>query len=235
MDSYNPFSAITSVKKSQSDILADDIKKQIISGVLPTEKAFPNEPDLCKELGVSRATLREAYKVLEIQGYISRTKHGTFVKDKEDVAIDGNFDASLELAKYNDIIEFLEALEPEAVSLAAQRATPEQLAEIEEYMIQCESQKDVPGAVETLNYQFHLKIRMASQNQLIVSALSASYDQFNQKIIRRLIKGDRDGFLEQCFKEHRQLYQAIKNGNSEEAKKIALKHLRADIKQYKLI
>lgn len=235
MENYNPFQTITSVKKSQSDILAEDIKKRIIDGTLPTDKAFPSEPALCKELGVSRTTLREAYKVLEIQGYISRSKHGTFVNTREDVAIDGNFDASLELAQYSDIIEFLQALEPEAVALAAKRATPTDLKEIEALMIQCESQKEVPGAVEDLNYQFHLKIRMASRNQLIVSALSASYDQFNQKIIRRLINGDRDGFLDECFKEHRQLYKAIKDGNASQAKKIAIKHLMADIKQYKLI
>lgn len=235
MNQYDPFKSIHIKKKNQADVLATDIKKRIIGGQLRPGKIFANENDLCKELSVSRATLREAYKILEIEGYISRTKRGTFANNKEKLALSGHFTASLELAEYSDIIEFLSILEPEAVAIAAKRVTNQQLSEIYKYMLKCEQSKNVTGAVEDYNYQFHLRIRLASQNQVIVSALSASYDKFNEKIIRKLIRKDRDGFLDQCFKEHRQLFQAIQVGNSTTAKKIAYKHLMEDIEQYELI
>lgn len=229
---YNPFQKIAAEeKKSHADQLAEDLKNMIIRGQLTPDVALPNENELCKQLNVSRSTLREAYKILEIQGYINRTKHGTYVKEKDTVAIDGNFSASLELSKYNELIEFVSLLEAEAVYLAAGRATEEQLKNIEEYMKLCEENKHIPGAIEEFNYQFHLSIRIASNNQLLISALSASYETFNQKIIRELLTEAE--FLDNCIKEHKELFEAIKNRDAERAKKIAYDHLMSDIEQYK--
>lgn len=234
MKEYNPFHKIAvEERKSHADYLADELKNMIIIGQLRPGHAFPNENDLCKQLNVSRGTLREAYKILEIQGYISRSKQGTFVKEKDDVAINGSFSASLELSQYNELIEFVSILDSEAAYLAAQRATDEQLGEIEKYMRQCEINKDIPGAIEEFNYIFHLHIRMASNNQLIISALSASYETFNQKIIRKLIIHDAAGFMDNCIEQHEKLFKAIKNREAEKAKKIAYEHLMSDIEQYK--
>ena len=229
---YNPFQKIATNKKTQADQLADNLRQMIITKQLNPEKAFPNENEMCVLLNVSRSTLREAYKILEIQGYISRTKHGTYVKEMDEVAMSGSFNASLELSKYNDLIEFLLILETEAVHLAASRATDEELAEIEAIMHECEENCHIPGAIETLNYQFHLKIRVAAKNKLIVSALSATYDQFNQKIIHKLIVNDEDGFMEQCLEDHRNLFQAIKEKNADKAKEIAKEHLLRDVELY---
>lgn len=229
---YNPFQKIAAEeKKSHADQLAEDLKNMIIRGELTPETPLPNENELCKQLNVSRSTLREAYKILEIQGYINRTKHGTYIKEKDSVAIDGNFSASLELSKYSELIEFVSILEAEAVYLAAGRATEEQIKEIEKYMILCEDNKQIPGAIEEFNYQFHLSIRIASNNQLLISALSASYETFNQKIIRSLLT--KEDFLDNCIKEHRLLYEAIKNKDADRAKQIAYDHLMSDIEQYK--
>lgn len=232
MNEYNPFQRMALNKKTQADQLADNLKDMIITKQLNPEKAFPNENEMCGLLNVARSTLREAYKILEIQGYISRTKHGTFVKEMDEVAMNGSFNASLELSEYSELIEFLIILETEAVYLAALRASDEELAEIEDIMHQCEDNCHIPGAIETLNYQFHLKIRMASNNKLIVSALSATYDQFNQKIIHKLIVDDQDGFMDQCLEDHRNLFQAIKSKDAVKAKEIANDHLLRDVELY---
>ena len=232
MNTYNPFLKIAAEeRKSHADLLAEELKRMIITGQLTPEHAFPNENELCRQLNVSRSTLREAYKILEIQGYISRTKHGTYVKEKNNMAINGSFSASLELSQYNELIEFVNILEAEAVYLAAERATNEQLAEIEKYMKLCEENEYIPGAIEEFNYKFHLAIRIASNNQLLVSALSASYETFNQKIIKKLlIKRE---FLDQCMEQHRLLFDAIQNRRAEVARKLSYEHLMSDIEQYK--
>lgn len=233
MTEYNPLLKLVPENKSQADQLADNLKSMIITKQLTPEKSFPNENEMCKLLKVSRSTLREAYKILEIQGYILRSKHGTYVQKTEDVALNGSFNASLELSRYADLIEFLIILETEAVYLAAERATKEEIAEIEKIMIQCEENCRIPGAIEELNYQFHLKIRMASNNKLIVSALSAAYDQFNHKIIHKLIYDDQEGFMDQCIEDHRNLFAAIKGHRPDEAKRIAKEHLLRDVELYK--
>lgn len=139
----------------------------------------------------------------------------------------------MELAQYNDLIEFLCILETEAVSLAASRVQKDQLAEIEKYKNLCDQYRYNQGAIQEYNDQFHLQIRMASNNKLIVSALSASYEQFNRNIIRTLIQTDNKEFMDQCIEEHSQLFEAIKNGDSRRAKGIAYDHLQHDVRRLK--
>lgn len=107
--------------KTQSDYLADKIRNMIISGELDDNFKFPNEMEFSKKLNVSRTTLREAYKVLTTQGFIRITKHGTYVKSRADIAKQGDFVASLDLADKREMLEFVCALEPEAVALAAKK------------------------------------------------------------------------------------------------------------------
>lgn len=234
MSTYNPFLKIAGEeRKNYADQLADELKQMIIRGQLPAGQALPNENELCRQLNVSRSTLREAYKIMEIQGYIQRTKHGTYVKEKESVAINGSFSASLELSKYGELIEFVSLLESEAVYLAAQRATKEQMEDIEKYLKLCEENKDIPGALEEFNYQFHLAIRIASNNKLFISALSAAYETFNQKIIKTLYIGETSEFMNECVRQHRALYEAIKSRDAVKARELAYHHLISDVEEYK--
>ena len=191
MDNKEIFKRIAiSEIKTQSDFLADKIKNMMITKELEEGYRFPNENDFCRMLNVGRGTLREAYKILDTEGYIKRTKHGTFVKKKEDVARQGNFKASLELANMNELVEFVCALEPEAVCLAAKRMTEDQIDHIEQLVTECREYKDDPHKLSDKNYKLHEYIRNASGNQLMISALTAYYDIFNQQVIQHVFMED---------------------------------------------
>jgi GntR family transcriptional regulator len=61
----------------------DELLRRIVVGDLPTGTRLPPEPALASELGVSRATLREALRSLEEEGALTRTPGaGTFVSDR---------------------------------------------------------------------------------------------------------------------------------------------------------
>ncbi len=92
---------------------------------------YGKRTEFCKLLGVSRGTLRDACKKLDTQGFIERTKTGTFVKCKDAIARQGNYSASLELATTQEMIEFISAFEPEAAYLAAQKIDEEGLRRLE--------------------------------------------------------------------------------------------------------
>lgn len=222
--------------KTQSDFLADKIKNMIITKELEEAYRFPNENDFCRMLNVGRGTLREAYKILDTQGYIKRTKHGTFVRKKEDVAKQGNFLASLELAGYQEMVEFVCALEPEAAFLAAKRVTEEQLQEIENLMERCKACKDDGKKLNAVNYELHEYIRNASGNQLIISALTAYYDTFSQQVIQPVYSYTDSGnvFIEKALRQHEELLAALKSHNPEEARRIAYEHLQADLEYRQL-
>ena len=72
----------------------DELTQRIDSGVLPAGSRLPSEPALATELGVSRATLREALRALESEGRLRRMwGSGTFVADSRRMAnsLDVNF------------------------------------------------------------------------------------------------------------------------------------------------
>src|SRR5919108_4439174 len=72
----------------------DELRQRIDQGKLPAGARLPSEPDLAAELGVSRATLREALRALEDEGLLRRRQgSGTFVADHPRMAnsLDVNF------------------------------------------------------------------------------------------------------------------------------------------------
>lgn len=178
--------------KTQSDYLADKIKGMIVSGEFEEGFVFPNENEFCKILNVSRSTLREAYKILDTQGFIKRTKHGTYIKHADDIAKQGNFAATLELADRQEMEEFILALEPEAVYLAAQKIDEEGIKKLEELMLACEEAFDDDNALIQTNYEFHTYLRQLADNNLIISAITAYYDIFNQQVIGNIYVWDKN-------------------------------------------
>ena len=217
--------------KTQSDYLAGKIKNMIVTRELDESFVFPNENDCCKRLNVSRSTLREAYKILDTQGFIHRTKHGTYVKCRDDIARQGNFVASLELAEEQELFEFVSALEPDAASLAAKKIDAAGIAKLKTLMEACEEEVDNWKGLLKKNYQFHAYIRELAGNNLITSALIAYYDIFNQQIITGIYAQNEDigEFRENSLKQHRELFEAIKNHDGEKAKAIEYQHLLDDI------
>lgn len=223
--------------KTQSDYLADKIKAMIVSEELQDGFTFPNEAEFCKLLNVSRSTLREAYKILDTQGFIRRTKRGTYIRSREEIAEDGNFSASLELSNYKEMCEFVCALEPEAVCLAAQKITDEELAGLHLAMEEVEACGNDFKAVMKKNKQFHEMIRRIADNTLIMSALSAYYDSFSQQIVENIYSQNDtlenlEKFLRNSLEDHRELYEAMKAHDGEKARAIELRHLVADLEKH---
>ena len=80
--------------RPRSDSVYDELRQQIDGGRLPPGSRLPSEPELAAELGVSRATLRDALRALEDEGALRRRwGSGTYVAERPRVAtsLDLNF------------------------------------------------------------------------------------------------------------------------------------------------
>lgn len=99
--------------------------------LLPGEK-LPNEVDLSREMGVSRATLREAIQTLAAQGVLEvRRGRGTFVSARVEEIDDFGLSALDQVrGRLRDLFEVRAIFEPQAAALACRRATEEELADI---------------------------------------------------------------------------------------------------------
>lgn len=120
-------------KKSRSQRTAEGLYNQIVAEkrLAPGDK-LPNEVDLSRELGVSRATLREAIRDLTVQGVLEvRRGKGTFVSFRVNEIEDFGF-GSLDRVRgqLRDLFELRSIFEPKAARLACRRATEDELEEI---------------------------------------------------------------------------------------------------------
>ena len=93
---------------------------------------LPNELELSEQLGVSRATLREALRMLIARGVLEvRRGRGTFVSQRVEEINDYGFRGLDQVrGEMRDLFELRAIFEPQAARLACQRATPEELEEI---------------------------------------------------------------------------------------------------------
>ena len=156
--------------------IAHEIGQQILRGDVQPGEVLPNEVDLGAEFGVSRTVLREAIKVLAAKGLVeSRTKIGTRVKARDqwnmlDPDVLSWSLASNEAEEYAlAVSEMRRVLEPAGAALAAQRATPEQVARIRAaFEAMAVAGRNTEESVYH-DLRFHLAILEATGNPFLVS------------------------------------------------------------------
>jgi len=116
-----------SPKRNVNDSLAAALGCEIIAGLYPPGSRLPNEASLLVRFGVSRPTLREAFRALEAKGLIvSRQKVGTMVRPKADWhMLDADFlawhmQAAPTEVFVSDVLQLRRIFEPQAAALAAE-------------------------------------------------------------------------------------------------------------------
>ena len=138
----------------------------------PGEK-LPNEVELSAQLGVSRATLREALRALLVQGVVEvRRGRGTFVTQKAAQVEDFGFDDLARVrGQLRDLFELRTIFEPRAARLACRRATER---ELEDILTQGAAVADCirRGADRTqADRAFHAAIVRAAHNEFMMRLL----------------------------------------------------------------
>ncbi len=126
---------------SRSDYVAHAIGQRIVAGHLPPGAQLPTEHQLCAEIGVSRAALREGFRLLAARGMISsRRKTGTTVAPMANWSmLDGwvltwHLDQGPSGVFIDSLFEVRSIVEPAACMMAAQRASPADISAIEAAM-----------------------------------------------------------------------------------------------------
>ncbi len=161
----------------------DHLGRAIISGRYPPGSTIPPEPLLCDELGVSRTVVREAVKSLIAKGLVTAgPKVGTRVLPADqwnwfdpDVVV-WQSRAGLTREFLRDLQELRRVVEPAAVRMAAERATPEDIAGIEAAYEGMRKAVEEGGDYVTHDLAFHQGLLRACRNRMMVQmskALSA--------------------------------------------------------------
>jgi len=200
-------------KRNVTDSLTAALGCEIIAGLYPPGSRLPNEGSLLVRFGVSRPTLREAFRALEAKGLIvSRQKVGTLVRPKADWhMLDADFLAWHMRAAptevfVSDVLQLRRIFEPPAAALAAEAGDTASLARIEAAYADMEAHKSGDAELIAADVRFHKEILQASGNRLLGALGSliemALVGTFKMGWRSLAIKDDR-------LHQHRDVMQAI--------------------------
>jgi DNA-binding FadR family transcriptional regulator len=160
--------------KNVLGLALDRLGEAIVAGRYPASSPMPPEPTLGEELGVSRTVVREAIKSLVAKGLVSTgPKVGTRVLppdrwnwfDPDVVAWQGKAGLTREFLR--DLQEIRRVIEPAAVSLAAARATGEDIAGIEAAYAGMREAIEHGGDYVSHDLAFHQGLLRASHNRMV--------------------------------------------------------------------
>ncbi|TVO77799.1 MAG: GntR family transcriptional regulator [Sedimenticola selenatireducens] len=214
-----------------SDSIAEQLKAQILNGVLKPGDKLPAERELVDQLKVSRPSVREALLKLEAQGLIySRQGEGTFVLDALSATITNPL---ANLLKDNpqalsDVMECRHGLEELAASYAAARATEIDRAIIRERFLALQAaheKRDLPLEAKA-DAAFHMAIADASHNVALIHLTQSLFDLLGDVV---LSNWEKIYTMEESYQaihaQHGEIYEAIFSGDSTVARHAAHEHL----------
>ncbi len=216
-------------QKNVSDRLFQKISELIMSGELPEGYTFPNETALCEQLSVGRTSLREAYKALELSGYVTRTKKGTVVNSRASILNATPLRTVFHAADHEDFNQFRLMIESKCASLAAMNAGlkgVERLDRIIEQSREALDDKDFERLMD-LDEQFHIGIATMSGSKLINSIVTVMATEWRTGIKRNFeeaIRSQPDLFKTMIL-QHRAIADAIRNRDVA-AGKLMEEHIR---------
>lgn len=199
-------------RKYLRDIIFEKLQQAIFSGKFKSGERI-TEKEITEELKVSRTPVREALYRLASTGLIKIIPHRGFLISKW---------SSKEI---KDVIELRIALEVFAVKLAIQRILPNEINELKILVAKMEKavkRKDMMKASH-LNSLFHDKIILASKNKELFEVMEPIKNKIHHFRIISIFTPNR---LEGSFKEHKAIFNALKNKDDESAQRLMAKHIQ---------
>src|SRR4029077_5135686 len=154
------------------EMVAAHLRRQIVLGELKEGDQLPAESVLMEEFGVSRPTLREAFRILEAEGSIT-VRRGVRGGARVQVPDIGAAARSIGLllqyrgALLSDVYEVRAVLEPAAARMAARRRTSADLARLQEALDRHRESLDDPGKAFAADAEFHRLVVELSGNETL--------------------------------------------------------------------
>jgi GntR family transcriptional regulator, transcriptional repressor for pyruvate dehydrogenase complex len=213
-----------------SDVIARRIKKQISEGRLTAGHKLPAERDMARQFKTSRVSVREAYRSLEELGLLRirrGAEGGAFIAKYGHEPVRRSLSLVLGLGNtsHNEVTEARMLLEPAIARLAALRAEPEDVAKLEQVLIQEEEEVRRPAADSgTTAGQFHRAIADCARNVPLVVLMNALAD-LTAESVSALDAGIRSRHRRKNAKYHRQIFEAIRSHDGDAAQLLMLQHV----------
>lgn len=225
-------SALISVRRVRKayEQVADQLRALIVSGQLGVGDRLPNETALAKEFGVSRATVREALRILSAQRLILTAKGsrgGTYVSrpgfDVISEFLQANINLLAEMHRITlaELLEAREHLEVYAARLAAARRSDEDVARLFASVPMPEAEIDVQVR-SGFNFNFHSILMEVSGNGLLYIAALPVFNVLQTNLARSELP---ERWHQDVSRQHGEIVDAIELGDEDAAASLMDDHL----------
>jgi GntR family transcriptional regulator, transcriptional repressor for pyruvate dehydrogenase complex len=220
-----------------SDKVATQLKKAISDGVLRVGDRIPSERELAEQMGVSRASIREAIQQLELRGILLSTQGGgTVVRNVVEQAMRKPLEVLLEddkrrVLELTQVRAFMEAW---AARQAAMNRTPEELERMRGYLEEMERDLEKGQIRPEVDIRFHTEIAAAARNTIFLHLIDNIYQliTYSIKVHREQVFVTREA-QELIFNHHLRVFKAIQNSDPAGAEAAMKDHLLFVVDEFK--
>ncbi len=218
------------MKENVATALLNRILDTISSGSMKPGMRFPPEPEMAKEYGVSRATLRQALKTLEAVGIVqSKPRVGTVLAESDATAMTYLFGAHMSLAgvSYEDIARARLVLEESIARLAASNRTDDDLEKFKKALNLGASANERETILD-YEEQFHTALVESAHNKILSAFRNIITLYF------RMFRGSRGiAFSKKSFsmvlQQHRDIFKAVRLQQPVKAARLIRQHLSTNL------
>lgn len=210
--------------------VVDEIKIAIKEDKLKPGDKLPSETEMAKAFGVSRVTIREALRILEISGLIlikQGAKGGGFIKADAPQRLKENISDHLKVGNIT-IDQLAEArywIESIVIDIVGQKARKKDFRSLKESIRRAE-QFFLEGKERDRideNWNFHIALVKITGNYILVDTLTSIIELMRYMMLK--IKTDRK-ITENAFRAHKEILALLESGKLGEAKEVNRVHIQ---------
>jgi DNA-binding FadR family transcriptional regulator len=220
------------------EMVAAQLRRQIVLGELKEGDQLPSESVLMEQFGVSRPTLREAFRILEAEGAINvrRGVRGGARVQVPDISVAARHIGLLlqyRGALLSDVYEVRAVLEPAAARMAARRRTSADLARLQEVVDRHRESTDDPGSAFAADAEFHQLVLELSGNetlQILAGMLSSIIREGDRSYADSHDWQHEEELAKIAVRAHTRLVELIRKRSGDEAEELWRKHLAESAK-----
>jgi GntR family transcriptional regulator, transcriptional repressor for pyruvate dehydrogenase complex len=217
--------------KLSRETLAEQAARNLMAFIeaqdLKPGKLLPPETKLAADLGVSRPIIREALKSLEGKGVIEVVSgKGAIVKPLDGQPLQLFFERAMQIESEAiiDLMELRRGIEVQSAALAAQRRTPEEVAQLAEIVAGMRRSLRDPDAYVKLDVTFHRLIASMTRNAMIYHLVGAIRESINGAVRESMLRPQTDEQLERVQAGHEAILASLEQGDTEEAGRAMAAH-----------
>ena len=221
----------TSPKQKVYELVFEKLQQEILAGRYEVGDKLPSERELAISYQVSRNSIREAIRLLELRNLVE-IKHGdgTFIKNisikstKNDMV---NVLLNTDKTSIYEMLELRLILESQCAFFAALRANTQDFEKIANSLEIMKAADDDEKLGIQADLSFHIAIAEATHNKVLVELIASLVPHIRNTIeVTRKYRLAEKTNISRTFDEHKQIYLAISRGDSEEAKTLMENHIR---------